>query len=89
MRVTELNNAHFGFELGNVKVKDQSTRWGSYSKRTNCIYLNFRLLSAPPEVLDYVIVHELAHVKRAKPLEGLLEACRGRGPELQGAQEVA
>lgn len=62
-RVGELNDAHFKFKLDNVKVKHQSTRWGSYSKRTNSIYLNFRLLFAPPEVLDYVIVHELAHIK--------------------------
>ena len=62
-RVCELNNAHFGFRLDNVKVKHQSTRWGSYSKRTNSIYLNFRLLFAPPEILDYVIIHELAHIK--------------------------
>jgi len=62
-RVNELNVKHFNFQLSNVKIKRQTSRWGSYSKRTNSIYLNFRLLFAPPEVLDYVIVHELAHIK--------------------------
>ena len=63
-RVNDLNQAHFQFEFNKVRLRDQASRWGSYSKRTNSIYLNFRLLFAPPEVLDSVIVHELAHIKR-------------------------
>jgi predicted metal-dependent hydrolase len=63
LRVGALNSSHFGFELGPVRIKDQRTRWGSYSKATNTISLNFRLLFAPPEILDYVIVHELAHIR--------------------------
>lgn len=62
-RVEALNARHFNYELGGVRIKDQLTRWGSYSKRTNNIYLNFRLLFAPEEMLDYVIIHELAHIK--------------------------
>lgn len=62
-RVNELNSRHFGFEVGRLGLKDQRSRWGSYSKNTNRIYLNFRLLFAPSDVLDYVIVHELAHIK--------------------------
>lgn len=63
LRVGELNASHFGFELGPVRIKDQLTRWGSYSRGTNTLSLNFRLLLAPPGILDYVIVHELAHIK--------------------------
>jgi hypothetical protein len=63
LRVGALNSSHFGFELGPVRLKDQLTRWGSYSKATNSIAINFRLLFAPPEILDYVIVHELAHMR--------------------------
>lgn len=62
-RVDALNARHFGFPLSGVRIRDQATRWGSYSKRTNTIQLNFRLLFAPDDVLDYVIVHELAHIK--------------------------
>ncbi len=62
-RVDALNARHFGFELTGVRIRDQATRWGSYSKRTNVMNLNFRLLFAPGDVLDYVIVHELAHIK--------------------------
>lgn len=43
-----------------IFLKDHKSRWGSYSPR-GVMNLNVRLLFAPPEVLNYVIVHELAH----------------------------
>ena len=45
-----------------VVVKDQKTLWGSCSQRGN-INLNWRLVMAPLPVIDYVIVHELCHLK--------------------------
>jgi predicted metal-dependent hydrolase len=46
--------------LGAVRVRNQRTRWGSCSPR-GAIALNWRLIQMPPEVTDYVILHELAH----------------------------
>ncbi|HHW31261.1 MAG TPA: M48 family metallopeptidase [Clostridiaceae bacterium] len=47
---------------GKVVIKDQKTRWGSCSRKGN-INLNWRLIMAPVDIIDYVVVHELCHLK--------------------------
>jgi predicted metal-dependent hydrolase len=58
---------HFAEVLGvgyeQIQIRNQKTRWGSYSPRTGTLSLNFRLLMAPPDIVDYVMVHELAHAE--------------------------
>ena len=45
-----------------IRIKDTKTRWGSCSGRRN-LNFSFRLILAPEAVMDYVIVHELSHLK--------------------------
>ena len=60
-RVHELNQRFFKKNIKSVSLKYNASNWGSCSTKEN-INLSTRLLFAPPEVVDYVIVHELAHL---------------------------
>ncbi len=50
-----------GLSYGKLSVRDQSSRWGSCSSSAG-ISLNWRLVLLAPELQDYVILHELAHL---------------------------
>lgn len=51
-----------GKPFGRLSVRDQRSRWGSCSSGGN-LNFNWRLIMAPPEVLDYVVIHEAAHLR--------------------------
>ena len=60
-KVNELNRIHFQKPIKSVSLKYNQTNWGSCSSKGN-VNLSTRLLFAPEEVIDYVIIHELAHL---------------------------
>ncbi len=57
----EFFRAKMGVNYNDLVIKDQKTRWGSCSCAGN-LNFSWRLILAPKEVLDYVVVHELAHL---------------------------
>jgi predicted metal-dependent hydrolase len=61
-RLQELAGIH-GLRFTRVTIRNQRSRWGSCA-RSGAIALNFRLVQMPPDVCDYVLIHELMHLKQ-------------------------
>jgi predicted metal-dependent hydrolase len=85
VRLLELAEAQ-GLRVDRISVRNQRWRWGSCS-RSGHICLNWRLVRMPPPVRDYVMLHELMHLKRMdhspKFWKLVAEAC----PEYQNARK--
>ncbi len=60
-RTHEINHLHFKKNIKSINFKYNHSNWGSCS-RTGNINFSTRLLFAPDDVIDYVIVHELSHL---------------------------
>lgn len=60
-RLAELADAH-SLTYAAVSIRNQRSRWGSCSP-SGRISLNWRLIQLPPSVADYVLLHELAHLR--------------------------
>jgi predicted metal-dependent hydrolase len=54
-----------GLTYEKIEVRNQRTKWGSCST-SGTLGLNWRLMMAPPEIIDYIVVHELAHLRESK-----------------------
>jgi predicted metal-dependent hydrolase len=65
-------NAHYGFVYGRVSIRATTSRWGSCSSKKN-LNFSYRVLFLPPGLREYVLVHELCHLKEMNHGSGFWE----------------
>ncbi|MBX9598835.1 MAG: M48 family metallopeptidase [Burkholderiales bacterium] len=66
VKITErvkLYQSQMGVKFKNIQVMELQNRWGSYSRKTNNLCFHWKCMLTPIDVLDYIVVHELAHIK--------------------------
>ncbi|MFC5435322.1 M48 family metallopeptidase [Rhodanobacter umsongensis] len=75
-----------GVEFEQANINDSRYRWGSCTPRNN-LNFNWRLIKAPMFVIDYVIVHELAHLIEANHAPRFWNIVRAQLPAMERARD--
>jgi predicted metal-dependent hydrolase len=66
--------ATIGKKISKIDLRDTKSRWGSCSTDKR-LMLSWRLIMAPPEILDYVVAHEVAHLKHMDHSKKFWDLC--------------
>jgi len=74
-----------GVQFSKAKIVDNRYRWGSCTIQDN-VNLNWRLIKAPMFVIDYVIVHELAHLIESNHTPEFWNVVRTQAPKMEKAK---
>jgi len=85
-RVQTFNQQFFQETIYTIRLKNNQSNWGSCSSKRN-INLSSKLLLAPTPVLDYVIVHELAHLKEMNHSPKFWKIVRDIMPDYEKKEE--
>jgi len=83
-RLHELASRH-GLNVGAVTIRNQRSRWGSCARNGN-IALNFRLVQMPTHIRDYVLIHELMHLRQANHSRRFWRLVEAACPEFRAAE---
>jgi predicted metal-dependent hydrolase len=80
------NNKIYNFNFNKIFIRNQRRQWGSCSEKGN-LNFNFKLLYLPQHLLDYIVVHELCHLKElnhSKKFWDLVKITTPNHKELRG-----
>mgnify|MGYP000008695858 FL=1 len=72
--------------LHSVKVREYRARWGSCSTNGD-ISFNWRLIMAPPHIIEYVIIHELMHIKEHNHSSRFWDLVKSQYPNIKDAKQ--
>ena len=75
-----------GGNYNRITIRSQKTRWGSCSSK-GTLSFNWRLMLAPPVILDYVVVHELCHLKHMNHSADFWKAVESVYPDYRNARK--
>jgi hypothetical protein len=75
-----------GISIGRIVIRNQKSRWGSCSKKGN-LNFNYKLAFMPAEVRDYVIVHEICHIKEFNHARGFWQLVAETVPDWKGLRK--
>jgi predicted metal-dependent hydrolase len=77
--------SRLSLKIAAVSIRNQRSRWGSCS-RTGRIALNFRLIQMPPSVREYILVHELMHVRQPNHSRRFWRLVESECPDFRSAE---
>jgi predicted metal-dependent hydrolase len=69
-----------------MSIREQKTRWGSCSKKGN-LNFNWKLIMSPPWVIDYVVIHEICHLRHLNHSKEYWALVEYYMPEYKSARE--
>lgn len=79
-------NSRYGFKFNKINIKRQKSRWGSCSKKGN-LNFNYKICRLPAELADYIIVHELCHLKEFNHGPGFWKLVSEIFPDYRGLRK--
>ncbi len=79
-------NIHYKLPVGRIAIRNQKSRWGSCSRKGN-LNFSYKLAFLPPELRDYVIVHEICHVQEFNHGRGFWDLVGQTVPEYKALRK--
>lgn len=75
-----------GVDFGRISIREQKTRWGSCSGKGN-LNFNWKLMMMPEAIIDYVVIHELAHRKHMDHSAAFWQEVEKNLPDYKGRRD--